>query len=122
MWKCLLDFHSSEAICDGGVFLHLGLFRPESIAGKRVRIHHRRCRNHFFLSLSLLSSTEQLNEGRKDKANGNNFSPKASKPFRVGFYFSAGVNERSCISARHFLFNWGEIKSSNKKKGRVNVK
>lgn len=41
-----LDFHASKAIGDGGVFLHLGLFGAESVAGKRIGVYHRRS-NHF---------------------------------------------------------------------------
>lgn len=48
-----LDFHTSKAIGDGGVFLHLGLFGAESVAGKRIRIYHRRSHHspHFLRSL-----------------------------------------------------------------------
>lgn len=47
-----LDFHASETISDGGVFLHLGLLGAEGVAGQWIRVHD--LRRYHFLTLVIV--------------------------------------------------------------------
>jgi hypothetical protein len=47
-----LDFHTSETISDGGVFLHLGFLSTEGVAWQWICVYH--LRRYHFRTLSLI--------------------------------------------------------------------
>jgi hypothetical protein len=47
-----LDFHASETISDGGVFLHLGFLSTEGVAWQWICVYH--LRRYHFRTLSLI--------------------------------------------------------------------